>query len=135
MVLPLSSCCVVLCGSPWMQDAMQVGLKLRLLVLPLLLKCIRFPEQRFNSCSCVPVQSKHQWWLFLWSPSSPHYKLSVALSDGKDTTCQLAICLIAQLSASAINLVTELKLSPNYIESHRNPGCWGEAGSRKRGCL
>lgn len=59
-------------------------------------------------------------------------KLSIALSDGKDTTWQLMICLIALLSASAINLVTVLKLSPNYIESQRNPGSWGEKGSRER---
>lgn len=39
----------------------------------------------------------------------------IALSDGKDATRQLMICLMVQLSTSEINLVTELKLSLSYM--------------------
>lgn len=68
-------------------------------------------------------------------PPPPLLKLSIALLDGKDTTCQLMICLIVWLSTTAINLVTELKLSPNYIENQRNPGSCGEKESRERDCI
>lgn len=118
------SCCVVLHGWPWVADARWVGLMSRLLVLPpLMTRCAGLPWC-VSSRSCALLWSKG---VFLSLEFSlPLLNLSIAPSDGKDTTCQLLICLIVQLSTSAINLVTELKLSPNYIENWR--GLWGREG-------